>query len=133
MKHLIKFQSYNESVDNDENQLTIIQSIGFLKNPKNQIIGCPMGIEPGTSKTSIHVGLLKDFLKGRELTDSELKQVEPILIFIEDLQERSQRDKPIMKWLEKYQIDGEKESGVMAKVRGFYKGAKRDKNPLFGR
>lgn len=132
MKHLINYTYFKESFG-DEDQLTIIQAIGLLQNPKNEVLGYPEGIKPNSLESKQLVELLKDFLKGSELNDKAKQQIEPVLIFVEDLKERSQKDKSVMTWLDKYKKDGEKVVGVYSKIKSFLSSDKREKSPLFGK
>lgn len=134
MNHLLKFKTFNESSGNDENQLTILQSIGFLLDPKDkEVIGFPYSIKPNSEESKRLINLLKEFVKGRQLDENEMKEVMPVLVFVEELQDRARFDAFIDKFLENYQKSGEKETGIISKVKKFYKAPKREKNPVFGR
>ena len=132
MKHLIKYTYFKESL-NDDDQLTIIQAIGLLQNPKNEILGYPEGIKPNSIESKQLVELLKDFLKGSELDENSREQIDPVLIFVEDLKERGEKDKSVITWLDKYKKDGEKVVGVYGKMKSFLSTDKREKKPLFGK
>jgi hypothetical protein len=131
MKHLINYTTYNESQD-PYNELVIIESIGLLLNPENEILGYPEGIKPNSGQSRELVTLLKDFLKGRELDETQKAKIMPVLLFVEDLHDRSKKDDSVSRFLEKYKKDGQKESGVLSKVKELYPKMKREKNPLFG-
>jgi hypothetical protein len=130
MKHLINYTYFKESLG-DEDQLTVIQAIGLLQNPKNDILGYPEGIKPNSPESKQIIELLKEFLKGSKLNDKDREQIDPVLIFVEDLKERGQRDKSVVVYLDKYKKDGEKVVGVYSKIKSFVSGQKREKNPLF--
>jgi hypothetical protein len=127
MKYLKKF---NEKISFDGIDEKILhQALGLLKNPKNEILGSTNVFK--TSDISQITEILKDMFKGVEPDKSNMVLVEPVLQFIMDLNERSKKDQSVVVNLNKFQKDGEKEMGVMSKVKELF--PKREKNPLMGK
>ena len=131
MKHLIGFEIFNEGLGGDEsNQQMIIQAIGALKNPPNEVLGTPK-FNLGDQASKEMISILKEMLKTKDRNGSDMEKVSEILNFISELHERSKKDQSVVTWLDKYQKDGQKETVMLSPVKKMF--PNREKDPLFGK
>lgn len=132
MKHLKPFNIYNENLtDGDVDITTITQAIGLLKNPPNEAIGAPAQFLTNKILNKETIDILEGMVRGNKPSENDLKKIGPLLDFMGELQDRSEKDDSIQVWLAKYQNDGSKSVNLIDPIKSTLK-QKREKNPLFG-
>lgn len=127
MKYLRKFNE--KFLFDDVDEKILHQALGLLKNPKNEILGSSDVFE--LTNVNRLMSILKSMFKGIEPNKSDMELVEPVLQFIIELNERSTKDQSVVINLNKFQKDGEKEMGVISKVKNVF--PERQRNPLMGK
>jgi hypothetical protein len=132
LKHLKPFNIFNENITEGEVDITIIaQAIGLLKNPPNEAIGAPAEFLTNKILNKETIQILEGMAKGTKPNENDLKKIGPFLEFMDELQDRSEKDSSVQVWLAKYQKDGSKSVNLMDPIKSTLK-QNREKNPLFG-
>jgi len=112
MRHIKLFDLFKESVKPIKiDAEVILQSIGILSSPRNEIFGTPSNLCKDTPDSKTLLPILTDMLKGGEPSEDQMELLKPLFSFIID--KKSTGDAGSGIWLDKYRKEGEKQTGVV--------------------